>query len=112
MKSTIIIILTFSLISCKLNKQSQNTISDKNIVDYSQNNDYNERIINFKKFEEDLKSKTIYLIDNKLADYKSFRNLLDEGNVKNVKVLNDSLSIVKMDFSYEKVKKIIIVTKK
>ncbi len=112
MKSFMMIILASSLISCKINKQPQSDVLNKKTVDYNQSYEYHDRTISFRNFEEDLKSKTIYFVDNKLVDYKYFRNLLDENKIKNFKIIDDSIEILKMDFSYKKVKKIIVVSKK
>ena len=112
MRNTIVIFSALLLIGCNLKNQSQNNISNENIVDKNQNYEYHNRTINFIKFEEDLQNKTIYFVDNKIEEFKSFSKIINEGNVKNVKMLNDSSNIVKMGFSYERVKKIIIATKK
>lgn len=81
-------------------------------MDYNQSYDFHNRSLSFNAYEKDLKNKTVYLVNGKLVKYESFKEVLNNQNVSSIKTINDSLDIVKMNFSYKNVKKIIVATTK
>lgn len=114
MKNKIFIIIATILIvfGCKNRKSFSYEINNKQIVDYNLPNQTYVNLRNLNSNLEKLKSQTIVLVDDKLTNPDTFKQLLEQKKIYSVKIIDDSSSIKKLNFSYKTVKKIIYASKK
>jgi len=94
--------LFFSLIVCC----SCSKTSSEPIIDYNLNyGDQRNMISDFKKRQNE---QTIVLIGNKIYSYYDFNSLLKKEKIKTFKVINEKKEIEQLNYSYNKIKTIIL----
>ncbi|ASW73771.1 hypothetical protein IQ37_06565 [Chryseobacterium piperi] len=104
MKKVYIVFFAILVFSCN-NKISQP------IVDYSTDYTTNDRMLSMAASLNKQKQQTLILIDNKQSDFNKLQSLIDKKRIKNLVIIKDSTEIQKLNYSYDKVKTIIVATK-
>ncbi|MBK1896970.1 hypothetical protein [Chryseobacterium paridis] len=113
MKNLLILASYFCLLfSCSKKNTQVLEINKLPIVDYNGSDEFYRNSGKVKAYLDKQKKQTIIFVNNKVVDFATFHKLMDSGNVGAIKVIEDSTEISKLSYSFNEVKKIIIVTKK
>lgn len=106
MKYFFITILLFSLL-CNCSKKSSQPV-----VDYSTDYEQNRRMLDLDHVARKQKQQTLVVLDGKVSDLVDLERLTAQDKIKSFKVITDSTEIKKLNYSYAKVKTVIIAVKK
>lgn len=107
------LLICFCLVILACNKKiTKPVIISEPIVDYNQSYESNDNLLKLKSSMKKEEEQTIVLLKNRLINFDQFYRLLNKRKVKTVKTITDSSKISELGYSYNNVKKIIIVHKK
>lgn len=114
MKKFTILLFCNTLIFCACSKNNMKMLKiDKNpIVDYNNTDEFFRNSGKVKSFTDDEQKNTLIIVDGKSVNYERFFKIVDSDSIKTVQVFKDSSSITKLNYPYDKFKKIIVVQKK
>lgn len=85
------------------------SVKKEPIVDYNIKADSNYK---YYDFESDQNQQTIVLIDKKEASLATLREYMQQDKIKNLNIIRDTVEIKKMNYPTQKIKAIIVASKK
>lgn len=112
MKNLLILSTFFLLFSCSRKNAQALEFQKLPIVDYNNSDEFFKNSGKVKGYFHKQKKQTVIIANDKVIDFETFHKLMDTEKVRTIKVIEDSTEISKLNYPYNDVKKIIIVTKK
>ena len=101
------IIILFVTLLCNCSKKSSQPV-----VDYSIDYEQNHRMLDLNHAARKQKQQTVVVLDGKVSDLVDLKRLTTQDKIKSFNVIKDSTEIKKLNYSYNKVKTVIIAVKK
>ncbi len=110
MKNLFILFSFYLLIFSSCSKKGMESFIHKKspIIDYNNSDEFYKNSGKVKYIIDKQKAETIIIVNDKVVEYQTFRKLLDNNQIIAIETIEDSKEISKLNYSYDKVKKIII----